>query len=108
MSCVVTGDAGHGYQGSPVHRAVCKYTIMCGDITHGDGSGGCGYKKSSFKPDTPAITVGTLSRIMAPNTVVPAARGSVCMLKDDKGEVRSQFLIACMKMPNAVNDALGE
>uniref|UniRef100_A0A7S3QNL9 Peptidyl-prolyl cis-trans isomerase n=1 Tax=Dunaliella tertiolecta TaxID=3047 RepID=A0A7S3QNL9_DUNTE len=80
---LATHSEGFGYRGSPVHHVVRKYVVMAGDVTKGDGTGGA----SIFGP-----------RHTVRSAEARLVRGTVAMVQDDEGGIRSQFFVSLMPM----------
>ncbi|KXZ53320.1 hypothetical protein GPECTOR_7g1214 [Gonium pectorale] len=75
FAALASHDRGFGYRGCPVHRVMRGWSVWCGDVTAGDGTGGV----SVFGPSFPVETHAVRHR-----------RGSVSMVLDEEGRLRSQ------------------
>ena len=70
-----THNCGYGYRGSGIFQVIPGFAAVGGDITKGDGSGGVAALGPSFLKEKSPIKHG---------------RGTVSMIVDEEGAVRSQ------------------
>ncbi|GIL49671.1 hypothetical protein Vafri_5950 [Volvox africanus] len=84
FAALASHERGFGYQGCPVHLVFRGWSVWSGDLTAGDGSGGV----SVFGPSFGAETLDLRHR-----------RGSVSMVLDDEGRLRSQFFFTLVTTP---------
>ncbi|GLC34824.1 hypothetical protein PLESTM_000244000 [Pleodorina starrii] len=84
FAALASHERGFGYRGCPVHRVMRGWSVWSGDVTAGDGSGGV----SVFGPSFGAETLDVRHR-----------RGSVSMVLDEEGRLRSQFFFTLVTTP---------
>ncbi|KAG2484350.1 hypothetical protein HYH03_016769 [Edaphochlamys debaryana] len=75
---------GFGYRGVPVHRLMRGWSVWTGDVTRGDGGGGV----AATGPSLGVETSGVRHR-----------RGTVSMVLDEDGRIRSQFFFTLVTTP---------